>query len=283
MKWAAVTIALTACFGFLTASSHAQEETVRILFLSKSSGFEHSCIRQSNGKPSHVDKVLEALAEENNVEITITKDASIVNAEDLKNFQLVIFFTTGDLTSPGADGNPPMGEKGVEELVDWIKAGGGFMGFHCASDTFHTPKDSPATPYIEMIGGEFRAHGAQFEGTVTVVDPSHPAVAIMPNKWPIKDEWYLFRNLNEDKIHVLALLDPGSERTKQEKYNIPNYPIIWCSELGEGRVFFNAMGHREDVWDNKTFQQSVIDAATWAMGEGPAQAEPNYKDVVPKK
>ena len=82
-------------------------------------------------------------------------------------------------------------------------------------------------------------------------------------------------------MHVLAVLDPGAEREKQpDKYNVPNYPIIWCSEYGKGRVYYNAMGHREDVWDNPTFQKSVVDAAHWVLGQGPANAEPNFSKVL---
>ena len=91
----------------------------------------------------------------------------------------------------------------------------------------------------------------------------------------------MFKNLNTDNIHVIALMDPGEERQAQEMYNVSSYPVIWCSSLGEGRVYYNAMGHREDVWDDPIFQAMVVDAATWALGQGELQAEPNYANVVP--
>ncbi len=36
---------------------------------------------------------------------------------------------------------------------------------------------------------------------------------------------------------------------------------------GRGRVFYTSMGHREDVWTNKTFQQIVLGASVglWVM------------------
>ncbi|MCE2558760.1 MAG: ThuA domain-containing protein, partial [Acidobacteria bacterium] len=78
-----------------------------------------------------------------------------------------------------------------------------------------------------------------------------------------------------------ALMDPGEERSKQEVYDIAPYPIVWCRELGDGRVFHNAMGHREDVWDHEMFQTWVGDTIEWAAGEGEAAAAPNWGDVVP--
>lgn len=252
------------------------------IFVTKSQGFEHTCIRQENGLPSHVDKILTQLLEPKGVKLLCTKDAELINAENLKNYNIVVFFTQGDISVIGEkDQGKPMGPTGVADLIAWIEAGGAFMGFHCASDTFHTPEGAPVTPFLEMLGGEFLTHGAQFEGTLKVVDTDHPAMANVPQDFKIFDEWYAFRNFNKDKIHVLALLDPGEERTKQDKYNIANYPVIWCRTLGEGRVFYNALGHREDVWENPVFQQHVIDAAMWTLGEGPAGAEPNFTEVVP--
>lgn len=258
-------------------------EPPKLLFLSKSSGFQHSSITRKYGELSHVEKIVQALAEKYGAEVTLTKDASLINAENLKNYDVVVFYTTGDLTKPGTDEHPPMGENGVAELIDWIKAGGGFMGFHCATDTFHDGTDGPPSPYTQMIGASFRAHGQQFEGTVQVVDREHAAMESVPTGWKIKDEWYLFRNLDTANIHVLALLDPGEERERQEMYNIPSYPIIWCREFGEGRIYYNAMGHREDVWDNETFQLAVLDAAQWAMGAKGRKGDspPNYDQVVP--
>jgi len=261
----------------------------RILFLSKSSGFEHSAIKARDDGGNHVADILKGLAEENGAtEFTATKDASLINAENLTNFDLVIFYTSGDLTEAGGDkskgifagdGNTPMGKNGLNDLIEWVEGGGAFLGFHCASDTFHS-SDEELSAYIKFLGGEFQVHGAQFAGTVRTVDEDHPAMIDFPQDWKIKDEWYLFKNLNKDRMHVLAVLDAGEERSKQEMYDTPSYPVVWCSAVGAGRVYFNAMGHREDVWTNQQFQQTVVTAAGWALGDGDADAEPNYSEVI---
>ena len=149
-------------------------------------------------------------------------------------------------------------------------AGGGFIGFHCATDTFKNSDmemgEDATTPYIAMIGGQFAGHGAQFEGTVRVVDPAHPVAASLVDNWQIKDEWYVFSHEAEDR-QIIARLDPGEQREKQAKlYDRPDYPILWTREQGKGRVYYNAMGHREDVWDSERFQNAVVDAIRWAAG-----------------
>ncbi len=270
------------------AAEDQVDDPVRVLFLSKSSGFQHSAIKRTDGHPSHVDTVLTEIAADRGFEITSTKDAGLINAAQLANFDVVMFYTTGDLTQRGGagegifrgDGNPPMSADGVSDLIAWIEGGGGFVGFHPATDTFHGEGDE-VTPYIGMIGGEFTHHGAQFPGIVRVADAGHPTMRSVEDGWKIMDEWYLYKNFAKDDLHVLALLDPGEERGKQEVYDIAPYPIVWCRELGEGRIFHNAMGHREDVWDHEMFQAWVGDAIEWAAGEGEAAAAPNWGDVVP--
>jgi type 1 glutamine amidotransferase len=261
-------------------------ESPRVLFLSKSSGFQHSAIAQKAGEPSHVDTVLAGVAAREGWDLVASKDAGLVSAESLREFDVVVFYTTGDLTQEGkggggfaGDGNPAMAAGGVEELTAWVEAGGAFLGFHSASDTFHGP-DGEVSAYVDLLGGEFAGHGAQFAGKLRVVDEEHPTMAHIPQGWTVNDEWYTFKNVARDRIHVLALLETGSQRSKQKIYDRADYPVIWCGERGKGRFFYNAMGHREDVWDRETFQDAFVDAVRWAMGESPAAAPPNYGEVV---
>lgn len=263
-----------------TASQGNAAENVNMLFLSTSEAFMHGPVKSENNEPSLADRVLTQLANELGASITCTKDASLLNAESLKNYRVVMFYTQGDLTKPNLDKAPPMGENGVAELLAWIEQGGGVIGFHATTDTFDT-EGPELSPFLKMLGAEFAGHGKQFEGTVVVVDPEHPTMRHVPPNWAFQEEWYTFRKFNEDEIHVLALLDPGEERANQDMYNIPNHPMIWCRTLGKGRVYYTALGHREDVWTSPTFQETVRDAIRWVLGEGPAQAKPNFKKVVP--
>lgn len=256
----------------------------RVLFFNKSAGFEHSVIKVENDKPNHVETIIRPLVEKMNGTLVATKDGAAINKDNLKNFDVVVFYTTEDLcNSETGDKTPGVGPNGMMELLDWVNEGGGLVGYHCASDTWHRARNqfSPESPYLDMLGGEFRGHGAQFEGTLRVVDANHPTMPHIKDGWTVNDEWYLFTEFQHENMHVLALLDPGEERSKQEKYALPNYPVIWCSTPGKGRVFYNAMGHREDVWENEIFQHAYVDAIQWASGKGEAAATPNFADVVP--
>ncbi|MCX5757721.1 MAG: ThuA domain-containing protein, partial [Candidatus Hydrogenedentes bacterium] len=268
--------ALVALMAVCVSTALAQDiKPPRILFLSKSEGFEHSPVAVKDGKPSLAETVLEQLAKDNGSPFTSTKDASLINADNLKNYDMVIFYTQGDLTKPSKDGGAPMGEKGQADLVEWVKNGGRFMGFHSASDTFHTPANGEVTPYLNMLGAEFTSHGGQFKGKLNIVDPFHPAMKSVPKDWSFEEEWYLFNHFNKASMHVLALLDPSEGGVKQDKYRIPPYPVIWCSAFGKGKVYFSALGHREDVWESPVFKSSILDAGMWLMAPGTEGTEPN--------
>lgn len=275
-------------FGLAVVASSfaAAEEPLSVLFLTKSSTFEHPSIKRRGNDLGHAEKALVGFGEQNNIKVRATKDAGEINAENLANYDVIVFYTTGDLTVSGSgsglfggDGNPPMAPDGVEALREWVRNGGGFVGYHCASDTFHGEGDS-ISPYIEMLGGEFVSHGKQFVGTVNVVDPAHPTMARFPDGWTHLEEWYTFKNYATEKIRVLAMLETGPERANQPMYDRAPYPIIWCRTFGGGRVFYNAIGHRNEIWDQADFQNSVVDAIRWAAGDGETAAEPNYDKVV---
>ncbi|MEM6702393.1 MAG: ThuA domain-containing protein [Acidobacteriota bacterium] len=249
---------------------------LEVLFVTKSSGFEHSVIRRDEGKPSHAEKILESLASEHGFNLETTKDAGRVNAAELEKIDVVVFYTTGDLTASGSaeglfggDGEPPMSATGLGELLQWIRSGGAFVGIHSATDTFQAKDKSVVSPYVAMIGGQFRIHGAQFVGRVLNTAPEHPVMRGFPRQLEIKEEWYLFdhqfADATEGEFKILARLDPLEARNEQPKlYDVAAYPILWSRDFGEGRVVYNAMGHREDVWTREEFQTLLINSLAWA-------------------
>src|SRR5436190_1635403 len=133
----------------------------------------------------------------------------------LAGYDAVIFAnTTGDL---------PLPDK--KAFFDWIRSGKGFVGIHSATDTFrgHTPLD----PYVEMIGAEFKHHGAQAEVDCINQDPKHPATRGLPPVWHLKDEIYLMNGFDRTKVHGLLTLD----KNPKDKA-LGDFPIAWCKMYG---------------------------------------------------
>jgi type 1 glutamine amidotransferase len=263
----------------------ADNDAVRILFFSKSSGFEHSVISWKNGQPSHAEKVLTELAKKHSWQFEFSKDGSKFGPDYLKQFDTVIFYTTGDLTQAGKDKQPAMTHEGVKALFDYINGGGGFIGLHCASDTFHKMGSIPKyhnhdckNDFICMLGGEFNGHGKQQTATNYVINPKFPGYENIGKSFSLHEEWYALKNINPD-LHALQVIE--TEGMNGGMYDRPNYPVAWARMEGKGRVYYNAMGHREDVWDGELFQNMIIGAVDWTRGAKDVEIPANLKEVAP--
>lgn len=258
----------------------------RVLFFTKSSGYQHSVIKRNNGDLGHAEKILTELGKSQGFEVTATKDGSVFTTENLKPYDVIFFYTTGDLTQLGEYKEPPMSAAGKQALFEAIVSGKGFVGTHSASDTFHSPGESFATqpieqrdPYIQMLGGEFIRHGPQQEAAMKITSPKFPGCEKIQQEFRIKDEWYSLKNFASDLHVVLVQETQGMEGTD---YQRPNYPATWARMHGKGRVFYTSMGHREDVWTNAIFQSILLGGLSWAAGNIKLKVPPNMKVVTPQ-
>jgi uncharacterized protein len=172
-----------------------------------------------------------------------------LSVEGLSGVDAVFFAnTTGNIGIPDMRG-----------FLDWIREGKAFLGAHSATDTYH---DAPE--FIDMIGGEFETHGKIVEAEVFVNDPSHPSVAHLAPRFQMTDEWYRFKNLAADR-HVLLSFDrvpPDGVGTAGEPADLP---LAWHKAYGSGRVFYTALGHRQEVWNDPRFRQHLLEAIRWAL------------------
>ena len=221
----------------------------KILFFTKSSGFEHSVISWKDGRPSYAEKVLLQLGEKNDWEFTFSKDGSRFGKEYLAQFDAVFFYTTGDLCSPGTDKQPPMTPEGKQALFEYVRGGKGFVGTHAASDTFHTANESQkggdryvnhgkkADAYVRFLGGEFIKHGAQQVARNTVTDPKFPGFEKVGSEFAFQEEWYSLKDFTPG-IHVLTVIDAPA--MKGMEYQRPPYP----TRPGRARRARDACGTR---------------------------------------
>ncbi len=262
----------------------------KLLFFTKSSGFEHSVISWKDGKPSLAEKVFLDLGTKFSWEFEFSKDGSKFSPDYLAGFDAVIFYTTGDLTATGTDGQPPMTAAGKQALFDYVKSGKGFIGLHSASDTFHTANESQkgperyanhgdkADPYVHFLGGEFIVHGDQQKATNKVIAPAFPGFENLGESFSFHEEWYSLKDFTPD-IHVLTVID--SPAMKGAMYQRPPYPTSWARAEGKGRVFYTAMGHREDIWTNPAYQEILTGAIRWTTAEVDVAIPPNLTQAAP--
>ena len=271
----------------------------RILMFTKSSGYEHSAIKRMGDKLGFAEQLLTELGDKNGFEVTCTKDGGVFTTSILAKYDAFFFYTSGDLTTPGTDGNPPMSAEGKVAFLEAIHSGKGFIGTHSASDTFHTqpdPKDrsnryvlhgDKSDPYVLMLGGEFIKHGQQQKARMRVADDKFPGFGDKKDGFELHEEWYSLKDYRPD-IHVLLVQE--TEGMHDPEYKRAPYPATWARRHGKGRVFYTSMGHREDVWTNPIFQSILLGGISWALGNVDADVSPNieraapgYKEIPPMK
>jgi len=130
-----------------------------------------------------------------------------------------------------------------------------------------------------MLGGEFIRHGPQQVATATVADPRFPGFAEVGAEVKVQEEWYTLKEFAPDN-HVLLVMNTAGMQGGD--YQRPNYPLAWVRPYGKGRVGFNAMGHREDVWDSAFYQSMLVGMIQWAAGKVDADITPNIATVTPE-
>ena len=87
----------------------------KVLFFTKSSGYQHSVIkRNKQDELSYAEQILVDLGKQHGYDVTATKDGRYFTPERLAEFDAAVFYTTGDLTIPGLDKQPPMPKDGPE-------------------------------------------------------------------------------------------------------------------------------------------------------------------------
>lgn len=258
-----------------------------VLVYTRSQAFEHSVVhRPKENELSLAERIVTALGKKHGFQVTCSKDGREFLPDNIKKYDAFLFETTGDLTqAKGTDSYPPMPAEGKIALLKAIASGKGFVGCHCASDTFHSPGDrnkvqekARLDPYIAMLGGEFIVHGAQQKALMRVVDNQFPGTSKLKD-FPLNEEWYALKNFAPD-LHVILVQE--TEGMKGGMYERPSFPATWARKHDKGRVFYTSMGHREDVWENPLFQDLLLGALSWGLGQVEADVTPNIDKVTPK-
>ena len=279
LKWSAL-LAGTSILprNLFAAADENKSRPRKVLFFTKSSDFEHDVIKRNGEKLGFAERKLIELGKQHDLDITASKDGQLFEPGKLAELDAIVFYTTGDLTTNGKDKNPPMSAEGKQALLDAVRNGVGFVGIHCASDTFHSRSDRELDPYIQMLGGEFIVHGKQQDATLKCIDPKFPAASAFADA-RFTEEWYSLKNFASD-LHVILAQDcTGMDGWM---YQRPMYPETWARMHGDGRVFFTSMGHREDIWKRDDFVALVVAALNWTSRRAEADVSPNISSATPE-
>ena len=258
----------------------------RVLVFGRAAGYVHSSIPLAA-------KTVEALGSRTRAwKTTITYDPADINAQNLKQYDLVFLAnTTGCFLDDPNDKAATDARRAA--LVEFVRSGKGLAGIHAATDSYHgsscggegrgrgagvaAPGGLPLWPeFNRMIGGYFKFHWNDPQLiTVKIDDPQSPLTAMFHGReFEIRDETYTFNqeSFSRDNVHVLTSVDYAkmSDEDKAKETNPRSdhdYALSWIRREGKGRVFYEAHGHHERVYAMKPVLEHVLAGVQYALGD----------------
>lgn len=261
----------------------APQKNRRLLVFSVTNGFRHGSIPTGQ-------LMMRLMGEKTGAfEAVVSDDLANFEADVLATFDAVCFLnTTGNPFLPHTDKMKDMDEDAVksakildmqlrDNLMAYIRNGGGFIGVHSATDTFY---DWPE--YGEMINGYFNGHPWNANTAVSVkVEPgqeNHPVAAMFGGmNVDITEEIYQLKHpYDSSKVRMVLRLD--TDRSPMDLQGIKrddrDFGISWVRKWGNGRVFYTALGHNHEIYWHSKIVPHFLAGIQWALGDLQADADP---------
>jgi type 1 glutamine amidotransferase len=211
---------------------------VRVLLFSATAGFRHDSIDTARAALAARAAFSRAFT------LTVSDDPAALEPARLAQMDVVFFaMTSGEL---------PLTTTQRNGLIDFVRSGRGFIGTHSATDTLYGWPE-----YGALVGAYFKEHPWTQAATVNVEAAAHPTTAGLGASFQLREEFYTFRENPRPSVHVLLSLDAASVGASGD------YPLAWTRITGAGRVYYNALGHFPETWNDPRFLDQIQAAIAW--------------------
>ncbi|KIO34295.1 hypothetical protein M407DRAFT_240629 [Tulasnella calospora MUT 4182] len=242
-------------------------QPAKVLIFSATNGYRHESIPDAisaltTAGPSH------------NIEFDQTEDSTAFTDANLTTYDAILFLMVTDV-SP----NDIINLEQQTAFQNYLNSGGNFVGIHSASDCLHD-----AVFYQREIGAYFWDHPTLGEATfLNNVDPTHPTVSMIPERWTYTEEVYHFKqDPRSVGAKVVLTVDPNSAGANASAaIQGDPHPIAWYQERGAGasegaptvgRSFYTSLGHLSSTWADETFMAHIMAGITWSLGSNTTKA-----------
>jgi len=240
--------------GHLNATAQTTD-SFSVLVFSKTTGYRHASI--TNGIAA-----VRALGAQHGFKVEATEDSGAFSTTNLARYQAVVFLSvTGEVLNPA--------EK--DAVRNYLLGGGGLAAIHGAVFGPQACEEKWQW-YGELFCCAFTNHSAVLPATVVIEDPSNPSTAGLPAGWKRVDEWYNFTGTPRGCARVLARVDESSYTGGKMGRD---HPVAWCRRLGQGRMWYTALGHTESSFTEPLFRRHILGGILTAAGRAPVDFAPN--------
>jgi type 1 glutamine amidotransferase/sugar phosphate isomerase/epimerase len=163
-------------------------------------------------------------------------------------------------------------------LMRFVREGGGVAGLHATSFA-----SANIPEFGDLIGAQTGAHKYNGEpGTLRIEDPNSPLTKQFGTEdFDLFDEFYHFLPTgpySRQKLHILLSLDPAKTELSANRYTTRpdnDYGMVWIKSYGKGRVFFCALGHKPEFYENPKMEQLLSAATQFVLGDLKADTTPS--------
>lgn len=260
----------------LPAEAYAKPAKARkLLVFSRTNGFRHASIVTGKVALTEMGKKTGAY------EAVVSEELVNFEKDKISQFDAICFLST--TMNPFAPFKEELAKMSAEEkkaaveyeaqlkenLMAFVKNGGGFIGIHAATDTFYEWPE-----YGEMINGYFDGHpwgaGAKVSIYVEPGQEKHPLTAMFDGeRLEFNEEIYQFKApYDSKKVHMLLRLDPAkSAQVGGKKRQDNDYGVSWARNWEKGKVFYCSIGHNDNMYWNPKILKHYLAGIQWAMGD----------------
>ena len=250
MKTVKMVLLLSLLLSLFCSSPQSKQKRV-LIYTKNGEGYVHKNIESSVN-------ALKKICDLNNIAYDVSDDPSLYAGKNLEQYDALIFTNTNNEAFDTDE------QRAV--FKQYIRSGGGFVGIHSACGS-----ERKWDWFAAMIGGRFVRHPKSQDFDLKVYNRDFPATAHLDSVWHWKnDECYYLDHLNPEMNILLAADLTTVEDPKREEY--PGtifgdlFPISWYHTFEGGRVFYTALGHRNDHYEDAPFIKHLQGGILWAIG-----------------
>ena len=220
----------------------------------------------ASADPDHDPMIIEAkaflekIATENNFQVDFTRDATTLNDENLRHYQVIIQLHLAPFD---------MTRSQQMAMQHFISRGKGWIGVHAAGLTGKQflGKNTPYWQWFEKLMGGivYTPHPSKQTWILEVEDHTHPVMKNLPESFSFYDEWYEFDKSPRPNVHVLAT---AKESSYKQVIPMGDHPMIWTNPDYD-RAIYIGIGHDISACKDSNFTILMRDAILWAASPVP--------------
>lgn len=217
-----------------------------VLVFSKTLGYRHECI------PTAINALHKIGQRTGSFTVHASENAEeVLTNLVLQKFSVVVLLhCTGDFLSP----------EQLQALKRHLQAGRGLVAIHGAAAGLLKHQW-----YGKLIGAHFDMHPDPEEGHVIVEknNADHEILQGCGGRDDWKDEWYNFTSHPRENGNLQILLK-GDPLSFQGGKHGADHPLSWYQEFEGGRVYYTALGHFDEAYEDEWFMGQIERGILWA-------------------